>query len=217
VGRPADGVRVEIIRITEDPIASWSHDLVVPEGEVGEIVVRGPNVTRGYFGLPEADLLAKIPTSGGDCTGTVPGNSPEWSLGSGGLFHRMGDLGYRDERGRIWFCGRKSQRVVTSNGPLYTIPCEAVLNTHPDVARTALVGVGAAGRARPVLCVEPERWPGAADRARIRRELLEIGASHAHTREIRTILFHPSFPVDTRHNAKIFREKLAAWAARELE
>ena len=44
-------------------------------------------------------------------------------------------------------------------------------------------------------------------------ELLELGKAQPHTRGIQHILFHPSFPVDIRHNAKIFREKLAAWAA----
>jgi hypothetical protein len=46
--------------------------------------------------------------------------------------------------------------------------------------------------------------------------LLALGARQAHTRAIQTILFHPNFPVDIRHNAKIFREKLALWAARQL-
>jgi acyl-coenzyme A synthetase/AMP-(fatty) acid ligase len=128
----------------------------------------------------------------------------------------MGDLGYRDGRGRIWFCGRKSHRVVTPDGTLFTIPCEAVFNTHPEVARTALVGVGPRGAMRPVLCVEPLRRPGRADLDRLRRELLALGASWPHTGSIATILFHPSLPVDIRHNAKIFREKLATWAARRL-
>ena len=57
----------------------------------------------------------------------------------------------------------------------------------------------------------------APDRERVRRELLELGARRSpHTRRIATILFHPAFPVDIRHNAKIFREKLAVWAARKL-
>jgi len=45
---------------------------------------------------------------------------------------------------------------------------------------------------------------------------LSIAASHPHTKEVSTILFHPAFPVDIRHNAKIFREKLAIWAAEQL-
>lgn len=196
VGLPAPGVRVEIIGITDAPIASWADVLVLPDGQVGEIVVQGPIVTPAYFHRPEATALAKIADERG-C-----------------VFHRMGDLGYRDERGRIWFCGRKAHRVETAAGTLFTIPCEGVFNAHPEVLRTALVGVGAPGALRPVLCVEPLRWPGRVDRGRLRRELLALGAKHAHTRAIDTVLFHRSFPVDIRHNAKIFRERLAAWAAR---
>ncbi len=199
VGRPVGGVTVRIIRIDDGPIPEWSDDLLVPDGEIGEIVVQGPIVTREYFNRPEATALAKIADPAG-----------------GGFYHRMGDVGYRDDRGRIWFCGRKAHRVVTPEGTLFTIPCEAVFNTHPGVARTALVGVGEPGAMRPVLCVERDRMNGPIDRDRFRRELLELGAKHPHTILIQTILFHPSFPVDIRHNAKIFREKLAAWAAKRL-
>jgi hypothetical protein len=83
------------------------------------------------------------------------------------------------------------------------------------VYRTALVGIPVNGTNRPVLCVELEAAAGAVDRERIKSELLALGAARPHTRSIRTILFHPSFPVDIRHNAKIFREKLAVWAARQ--
>jgi acyl-coenzyme A synthetase/AMP-(fatty) acid ligase len=133
----------------------------------------------------------------------------------GTFWHRMGDVGYLDGRGRLWFCGRKSQRVVTERGTLFTVPCEGVFNAHPGVYRCALVGVARAGATRPVLCVEREKGV-AIEPERLRQELLALGAAHAHTRAIRDILFHPSFPVDVRHNAKIFREKLAAWAAGRL-
>jgi hypothetical protein len=73
--------------------------------------------------------------------------------------------------------------------------------------------VGPAGAARPVLCVEVEKTTPRADRDRLKRELLELGARQDLTRAIDTVLFHRGFPVDVRHNAKIFREKLAAWAA----
>jgi acyl-CoA synthetase (AMP-forming)/AMP-acid ligase II len=199
VGRPVPGMRVEVIRITDEPISEWSDDLAVPDGEIGEIVVSGPVVTLAYFHRDEATRLAKIAGPGGS------------------VRHRMGDLGYRDERGRLWFCGRKAHRVQTGQGTLFTIPCEAVFNAHPEVARTALVGVGPPGSARPVICVEPKNWPiSRADRDRIVRELQERAARHDHTRPIETFLFHRSFPVDIRHNAKIFREKLADWAARRV-
>jgi acyl-CoA synthetase (AMP-forming)/AMP-acid ligase II len=150
-------------------------------------------VTPAYYHRPEATALAKI---------ALPG---------GGFFHRMGDVGYLDDRGRIWFCGRKSHRVITKSTTLFTIPCEAIFNTHSAVFRTALVGVNG----EPVLCVEREPGHAIGDEP-LRRELLEIGAKHTHTAGIRTILFHPAFPVDIRHNAKIFREKLAVWAAKRV-
>ena len=64
-------------------------------------------------------------------------------------------------------------------------------------------------------CVEREKGDATPER-RLRDELLALGAARPHTRAVRTILFHPGFPVDVRHNAKIFREKLAAWAAGRL-
>ncbi len=196
VGSPVPGLRLEVIAINDEPVANWNESLRVPAGEIGEIVVQGPQVTASYFNRPESTALAKIA-------------DPE----TGAFFHRMGDLGYRDEQGRIWFCGRKAHRVVTPNETLFTIPCEAVFNTHPRVFRTALVGIGPAGAQTPVLCVELEQDARQDDQAMLRMELLEIAARFPHTQGIRTILFHPGFPVDIRHNAKIFREKLAVWAA----
>jgi acyl-CoA synthetase (AMP-forming)/AMP-acid ligase II len=194
VGRPAPGMTVKVIRISDGPIPAWADDLEVPPGEVGEIAVRGPVVTASYYQRPESTALAKIADP------------------AGGFWHRMGDLGYLDELGRVWFCGRKSQRVETADGTLFTIPCEGVFNAHPAVYRTALVGVRRGGATVPMLCVErdPEGPPTSPEV--LRGELLALGACHAHTRPIQTILFHPGFPVDVRHNAKIFREKLAAWA-----
>lgn len=205
VGRPVAPVEAAIIRITDEPIPVWSDDLGMPPGQVGEIVVKGPIVTREYYRRPESNALAKIADP------QKPG-----SFEKPGIYHRMGDLGYLDDEGRLWFCGRKSQRVLTAAGPLFTIPCEAVFNTHPAVYRTALVGVGDPGASRPVLCVELEPTAGPVDRERIKGELLALAAFRPHTRSIQTILFHPAFPVDIRHNAKIFREKLAVWAARQL-
>jgi acyl-coenzyme A synthetase/AMP-(fatty) acid ligase len=99
---------------------------------------------------------------------------------------------------------------------MFTVPCEAVFNTHPQVRRTALVGVARNGTNRPVLCVEVEKNFRPIDLGKLKMELLALGASRPHTKGIQDILFHPAFPVDVRHNAKIFREKLAAWAAKRL-
>jgi len=194
VGRPVPSISLAIIPITDTPITVWHNSLALPRLEVGEIAVRGPQVSRAYLNRPEATSMAKIPDA------------------DGGIWHRMGDVGYLDKMGRVWFCGRKSHRVVTSGTTLYTIPVEGVFNTHPAVFRTALVGVDTPGNQQAVLCVELEKKTGKSEQARIRAELFELGSRYPHTCIIRTILFHPAFPVDIRHNAKIFREKLALWA-----
>lgn len=200
VGRPTTGNTIRIIRITEDPIPVWDPSLVLPDGEVGEIAVKGPVVTRTYLHRPVQTAEAKI-REGDE------------------IWHRMGDLGYFDDQGRLWFCGRKRHRVETTEGLLLPVQCEAILNQHPDVYRTAVVGVGPLGEQRPVLIVEPApiKWPTSAEaRERLTEELLSLGAGHAITRGIHDVLFYRDLPVDVRHNAKIQREKLAAWAARQL-
>ena len=199
VGKPLSRVDVRIIRITDDPIETWSDDLIVPGEERGEIVVRGDVVTKSYYGLPKADRLAKI----------VDGDR---------LWHRMGDVGYYDDRGRLWFCGRKAHRVTTADETMFTIPCEAVFNQHPEVARSALVGVGSLGGQRPVIVIEPRtrRLPTGSAATRFTEQLLELGRANSLTTRIASILFHRSFPVDVRHNAKINRESLAAWAAEQI-
>jgi acyl-CoA synthetase (AMP-forming)/AMP-acid ligase II len=200
VGRPVNGMTVEVIRISEEPIKKWNEALLVPRGEVGEIAVKGPVVTRSYFNREAATELAKI---------AVPGSTD--------FYHRMGDLGYFDDEGRLWFCGRKSHRVIAGGAggeTYYTIPCEGVFNAHPKVYRSALVGARHRSEIEPVLVVELEA--DARESKGLRRELLELGAARPHTKKIRTLLFHKSLPVDIRHNSKIFREKLALWATERL-
>jgi len=198
VGRSMRGIDVRIIAISDEPIEKWEKTRELPVGRIGEITVKGPVVTREYFGQPEATELAKI--RDGDA-----------------VVHRMGDVGYLDQRGRLWFCGRKAHRVVTERGPLFTVPCEAIFNQHPRVSRTALVGVGQPGRQHPVLCVELKAGERAARRDQLTNELLALGQANEPTSAIKTLLYHPAFPVDVRHNAKIAREKLAVWAAEQLK
>ena len=197
VGRPINDTPIRIITVSDDPIRRWTEDLPVPQGEIGEIVVKGALVSRSYFENPLADSLAKIPESGG-------------------FWHRMGDLGWLDRKGRIWFCGRKSHRVTTAGGPLYTIPCESIFNTHPLVYRSALVGIGPPNHQAPVICIELKKTKKRINRKTVRTELLHLASQHEITREIKIILFRDSFPVDIRHNAKIFREQLADWADRKV-
>jgi len=198
VGRPVAPNRVKIIAITDNAVEHFEDSVELPPGIIGEIVVNGPTSTDTYWQKPEQTRLSKITDN------------------EGSIWHRMGDAGYFDTEGRLWYCGRKSQRVVNEKQCLYADQVEAIFNVHPEVARTALVGIGNSGQQTPVLCVEALNKPGAARRHRIQTDLLQLGNRHAVSRSIQTILFHKSFPVDIRHNAKIGREKLALWAARKL-
>lgn len=198
VGRAVARNQVRIVRISDEAIEQWSDELLVPAGTVGEITVAGPTATDAYFNRDGMTRLAKIRER------TAQGER---------IVHRMGDVGYLDEQGRLWFCGRKGHRVETASGPLYTEQVEPVFNTHAKVRRTALVGTGAQGQQRPLLWVELHQpRVGNRERERILAELREIGAGHAHTAGIGRFRFHPGFPVDIRHNAKIGREKLALQA-----
>ncbi|HRG55314.1 MAG TPA: fatty acid CoA ligase family protein [Lacunisphaera sp.] len=200
VGRPVPGIQVKIIAITDEPLAEIQE---LPVGEIGEIIVSGPVVTKTYDQLPEATALAKI-------------NDPQSAIANGAsaIWHRLGDVGYLDALGRLWFGGRKAERVETNHGPLYTEQVEPVFNAHPAVARTALIATGHDGR-RPAIVVEPVSRDVVATpslRRKLVRELRELGAAHPHTDLIRLAYLHPHLPVDVRHNAKIHRLTLARWA-----
>lgn len=200
VGRPFPRMELKIIEITHGPIQHLERIREMQPYEIGEILVSGPVVTREYYRQPEATLLAKIPD--GDR-----------------FWHRMGDVGYRDMEGRLWFCGRKAHVVETEQGRMFTICCEAIFNQHPRIFRSALVGVGEKPQQRPVIIVEPEagQFPRTSDDQRqLQAELRQLGLANPLTQHIETILFHPSLPVDIRHNVKIFREKLVPWAELQL-
>jgi len=200
VGLPALGVKVKIIKIVDEVISNLTEDLILPEGEVGEIIVNGPSVTREYYLKEEATRKSKI-------------------IDNNVLWHRIGDVGYVDEFGRIWFCGRKDHRVVTKKETVFTIPIESVFNCHENVFRSALVGTGKKGRQTPVIIIEPEKgfFPSSKQKEEgFKDELLKISSAYAHCQMISKVLFHKSFPVDIRHNAKIYREKLAIWAEGKL-
>jgi acyl-CoA synthetase (AMP-forming)/AMP-acid ligase II len=203
VGRRFAGIQWQVVRITDDPIATLDEMQPLPEGEIGELVVRGPVVTRQYVTRVECNALHKV----------ADGEA---------VWHRMGDVGYLESTAggqRFWYCGRKAHRVVTEHGTLYTEPCEAIFQQHPWVYRAALVGVGPSGRQRPVVFVEPwpEHWGAARGQwSKLQSELQALAAAHPHTASIHTFLLRRALPVDIRHNAKIFREKLAQEAARLL-
>lgn len=200
VGRKFPRIEWKLIAVTDAPLSCLAETEPVAPGQIGELIVSGPAVTDRYVTRTEANAYHKL-QDGDRC------------------WHRMGDLGYFDDRERFWFCGRKSHRVQTARGTLYTIPCEAILNNHPAIYRSALAGVGDPGSQIPVMIAEP--WPGQwpankSQHAQLIEQLRELAAQSELTQAIDNFFLLRALPVDTRHNSKIFREKLAVWADRQL-
>lgn len=200
MGRKFPGIQWKVIAAVDGPIGSLTEVQELPAGQIGELIVRGPVVTREYLTGRDANLRGKIP-EGSD------------------IWHRLGDVGYLDHAGRFWFCGRMAHRVLTARGPMYSIPCEAIFNQHPAVYRSALVGIGPPGSQQPVIVLEPQRGRmphRPAEQEALLSEIRQLARTSPLTESIERFLLYPSFPVDIRHNAKISREKLAVWACRQV-
>ncbi|MGL1956159.1 MAG: fatty acid CoA ligase family protein [Colwellia sp.] len=208
VGTPIQGVEIAIIAITEENIIDWHDNLKLPENVIGEIVVKGDMVSQAYYQRESATKQAKI-------------------AGKNSTYHRMGDLGYLDSQGKLWMCGRKAHRVETETSTktcteteikskvFFSIPCERIFNTHAKIKRSALVGVELNGNTQPLLCVELNddyKNLSAKGEQQLFSALKTLADQHQQTLNIEHFLIHKNFPVDIRHNAKIFREKLAVWA-----
>lgn len=198
IGYPLTDIDLQIIPISDTPIKFWVDAQKLKNGEVGEIVVSGPNVTQEYMANNNANIKSKI-----------------FDSDIGKYWHRTGDLGRLDEKGRVWFYGRKSQRVDLKDKTLFTIPVESVFNQHYAVSRSALVGVKINFKTNPVICIE--LFQGYKHKRKIKGELIEMAAKSEVSKDIKTILFYRKFPVDPRHNVKIFREKLAVRAQKKLQ
>jgi acyl-CoA synthetase (AMP-forming)/AMP-acid ligase II len=196
VGRALPGIEIKILKISDEEIPEVKENMILGTGNIGEIIVSGDVVTRAYDNNAKETRLAKTQYKDK-------------------LWHRMGDTGFLDAKGRLWFCGRKAHRIETQNGTKFSVRCEAIVNNHPDIFRSALVGVGSEKTKLPVLVLEKEK-----SSKRSKREILEevksIAGKSILTDDIAHFLFHDDFPVDIRHNAKIFREKLAVWATAQL-
>ena len=219
LGRPLPEIEVKVISITDAPIATLHEARELAGGDVGEIIVRGPVVTRTYDRLPEATALAKIPIA--SFTDPRPAAAAGRDSGAGemaeaipapavAVWHRMGDCGYVDASGCLWFCGRKAERVETAHGTMHTEPCERVFRQHPRAARCALLALGERPQQHPAIVVETT-VKDSAEARHLARELRALGLQHEHTAAIKIFFFHPKFPVDVRHNAKIHRLALAKW------
>lgn len=189
LGKPVNGANVRVIQISDLAIPQFSEVLIQPVNLVGEITVKGKSVTQSYIARAEANQLAKI-QEGAE------------------VVHRMGDAGYFDEQGRLWYCGRKSHRVITKDDILFTEQIEGIFNAHPLVYRSALVCVNQ----EPVLWIEIQKHTRHATKENIKNELMLLAKDHPQASKIKKFLFSKKFPTDVRHNSKIIREKLTELA-----
>lgn len=200
VGTRFDQIRWKVIAIEDGPIASLDQAVELPQGKIGELMVSGPVVSRQYAVRADQNALHKV----------ADGEQ---------IWHRMGDVGYLDAQDQFWFCGRKGHRVTRGKKTWFTIPCEAIFNSHPAIYRSALVGRGKPGEQTPVIIVEPhpeQRPATVAAEAQLLAELRELALRNPLTQRIEEFRIYPrSLPVDIRHNSKIFREQLAAELAAE--
>jgi acyl-CoA synthetase (AMP-forming)/AMP-acid ligase II len=180
-GRPCDAGTIAIV--AADPgalIGPFAHDdgverRALPCGAVGEIVVRGPQVVPHYL-----DRAA-------DATTKIRAGATIW--------HRTGDLGYRDEHGRLWLVGRASARVDDARGIVDPLRVECALSYLPQVARSAIAALDGAR----VLLVEPATG--------VRLDEAAIRAAAGFVAIDRIVI--GTVPVDRRHQAKVDYAALA--------
>ena len=100
------------MRVVDDEVRN------VPDGELGEIVLRGENILKGYYKNPEATTQAF----------------------RNGWFH-TGDIGYRDADGFYFIVDRKSDMIIRGGENIYPREIDEVLYEHPNVASAATIGI----------------------------------------------------------------------------
>ena len=194
VGVPLANVTIKIIKEMEGPIEDIDSTIEMPIGSIGEIIVNSPSVTPEYFLMPKKTREAKI----------YDGKN---------IWHRMGDVGYLDDKGRLWFCGRQTHVVNIQSDSHYSIPIEAIFNKHSEVKRSALVKIHS-GNERAGIVIERNDGKtnlSTLSKNRFFTELIDISSQYDHTKEIHDLFLYKDFPVDVRHNIKIDRKKLTDW------
>lgn len=229
VGRKFATIDWRVIRISDDPIAKIEDTEELRQGKIGELIVRGPQVSPSYeLGVARREARVCQDETRDSRLTTNNYNAISKIIDGDTVWHRIGDVGYFDEQQRFWYCGRKSHRFETEATVFFPICIESVFNTHPDVHRTALVTLTRQGHLFPRLIVEPtEAWrkkrpikpdSGLGDFASLELELRQIASRNQlmpnWSRKALGLFgdfpieFTDGLPVDPRHNAKIRRELL---------
>jgi acyl-coenzyme A synthetase/AMP-(fatty) acid ligase/pimeloyl-ACP methyl ester carboxylesterase len=191
VGHPVEGAVVSIAPLGFDASAPLQS---LGTGITGEVLVRAPWLSDGY------DQLWRTQR---DARPLDPGDLATW--------HRSGDVGHLDADGRLWIEGRSVHVVHTEDGPVTPVPVEVAVERVPGVERCAAVGVGPHGCQQMVVVLErPTGKAGLADEADTAAVRAAVRA--AGSTPVAAVLQVKALPVDIRHNTKIDRTALAAWA-----
>jgi acyl-coenzyme A synthetase/AMP-(fatty) acid ligase len=183
VGLPLPGVEVQIAAL--DSRGKPAVDLTGEPEVTGEIAVRADHMRDRYDGLWFTNSLAS--------------QNPGW--------HRTGDVGHLDARGRVWIEGRLSHVITTSNGVVTPVAVEQAAQELDQVVSAACVGIGSPGDQQVVVVVT-----GPQARAVVASSELTSAIRTVTGVDVAAVLVRDELPVDIRHNAKINRTALAAWA-----
>ena len=193
VGSAVAGAQVAIAALGPDGTAG--AELSEAAGVTGEILVSAPHVKDRYDRLWITE----------EQSSSVPG------------WHRTGDVGHFDADGRLWVEGRIGHVLTTPDGPVTPVAAEQAAESVSEVRLAALVGVGPAGTQVPVAVVEPvsgAKKAGPADKAT--SAAVRDAVAAACGLDLAAVLVLPQMPTDIRHNSKIDRAALGAWAAKVL-
>lgn len=220
VGFAVYGAAVAIAPLLQD--GSVADELTHEPGVTGEILVSAPHVKDRYDTLWVTEEQSI--------------STPGW--------HHTGDVGHLDASGRLWVEGRLAHVLLTSQGVLTPVAAEQSAESLPEVRRAALVAVGPAGTAAPVLVIEAsantaalearqsasglkrallDRVPGA-NRFPIAEGVAPFELSQLVRQkvaedtgvELAAVLVVHEHPTDIRHNSKIDRPALGEWASKVL-
>lgn len=176
VGRPDPAVALAVLPnrwgTPLPPMTAWQMDRErLPPGEAGEIVVAGAHVVEGYLhGRGDDETKFRVDAR---------------------VWHRTGDVGRLDERGRLWLLGRASAVITDARGTAYPFAVESALRASFVGIRVALLG----HRGRRVLLVEDGSHPLASVEQHVRDAM-----SWAH---VDGIIRVGRLPLDRRHNSKV--------------
>lgn len=189
VGRPIGSIEVLVSALDADGAATGEPSR--SPGVLGEIVISAPHLKERYDRLWLTDRAA---------TRAVPAS---------GRWHRTGDVGHLDADGRLWVEGRLAHVLVTAAGVVAPVGPEQEIERVPGVRRAAVVGVGPRGTQQAVAVVETVPDAPRAGLASAEETAQVRGSTSL---PLAAVLVVTQLPTDVRHNSKIERVRLGAWA-----